>query len=224
MQPDFTDGLLGALRHQAGALWQGYVKHDFVDQLAAGTLSAKSFKRFLTQDYLFLIHFARAYALLAAKSTKIADINDALSGLQAIAGELPLHVGYCADWGIDEKSMQEEIEASQTIAYTRYVLDIGHIGDRLDLMAALMPCVVGYAEIGLRIARDPKTNFKTNPYGAWIKNYESGEYLKGVQAGIDMMNRLGADYNGKARFSQLSTIFNMATRLETDFWQMGLDA
>ncbi len=30
--------------------------------------------------------------------------------------------------------------------YTRYVLDIGHAGDALDLRAGLLPCVAGYAK------------------------------------------------------------------------------
>lgn len=223
MQPDFDSGLFGRLRQDAGALWQGYTHHPFVCKLADGSLEKRCFKRFLTQDYLFLIHFSRAYALLAAKSTRLDDIKDALTGLQAIADELPLHVRYCAQWGISESEMQREVEASQTIAYTRFVLDIGHIGDRLDLLAALMPCVAGYAEIGLRLAHADNTVFAGNPYADWIRNYESVEYLQGVQAGIDMINRLGEKEDGKARFARLSDIFKTATRLETDFWQMGLD-
>ena len=223
-KPDFDKGTFGRLRKNAGGLWQAYVGHPFVNQLAAGTLAEKCFKKFLTQDYLFLVHFSRAYALLAAKSTNIADIREALDGLKSIIEEMPLHVAYAKTWGISEQEMGRATEAMETIAYTRYVLDVGYAGDRLDLMAALLPCVAGYAEVGLRLAGSKTTVFNGNPYSEWIKNYESEEYIKGVIVFIDSFNKLAEKYEGEAHFHHLSEIFNTATRLETEFWQMGLDA
>lgn len=222
MQSIFESGLFGKLRKHAGATWVNYTHHPFLEQLANGTLPEVCFKRFLTQDYLFLIHFSRAYALLAAKSVRLNDIKDALAGLKSITEEMPLHVGYCAKWGISEKDLENETEATQTIAYTRFVLDIGQIGDRLDLMAALMPCVAGYAEIGIRLASSKNTVFDGNPYAEWIKNYESEEYYQGVQASIHMLNRLGGEDDSAARFERLADIFTTATRLEIEFWQMAL--
>ena len=222
MQSIFESGLFGKLRKHAGATWVNYTHHPFLEQLANGTLPEVCFKRFLTQDYLFLIHFSRAYALLAAKSVRLSDIKDALAGLKSITEEMPLHVGYCAKWGISEKDLENETEATQTIAYTRFVLDIGQIGDRLDLMAALMPCVAGYAEIGIRLASSKNTVFDDNPYAEWIKNYESEEYYQGVQASIHMLNRLGGEDDSAARFERLADIFTTATRLEIEFWQMAL--
>ena len=223
-KPDFDKGTFGRLRKNAGGLWQAYVGHPFVNQLAAGTLAEKCFKKFLTQDYLFLVHFSRAYALLAAKSTNIADIREALDGLKSIIEEMPLHVAYAKKWGISEQEMGRATEAMETIAYTRYVLDVGYAGDRLDLMAALLPCVAGYAEVGLRLAGSKTTVFNGNPYSEWIKNYESDDYVKGVKTFLESFNKLAEQCHDEAHFKHLSEIFNTATRLETEFWQMGLDA
>jgi len=224
MKIDFDKGLFGALRKEAGPLWHDYTRHSFISQLAQGTLPSVCFKRFLMQDYLFLMHYARAYALLAAKSLRIEDIREALQGLQAITEEMPLHIRYCAQWGISEAMLHKEEEAAQTIAYTRYVLDVGHTGDRLDLMCALLPCMAGYAEIGLRLAESRETVWENNPYAEWIQSYQSESYLQGVQTSLDMINKLGQKMCTPHRFKSLSHIFNTATRLETDFWQMGLDA
>lgn len=224
MELDFDSGMFGQLRKNAGQLWKAYIRHPFVRQLAAGTLPAQYFKKFLMQDYLFLIHFSRGYALLAAKSTKIEDIGNALDGLKAITEEMPLHLAYAKKWGISESEMGKTSEAIETIAYTRFVMDVGYSGDRLDLMAALLPCVAGYAEIGLGLARSKTTVFNGNPYVEWIKNYESDDYLKGVAAFLESFNKLAETYNSDRRFQNLSEIFNTATRLETEFWQMGLNA
>jgi thiaminase (transcriptional activator TenA) len=43
--------------------------------LADGSLPKAAFRHYLIQDYLFLIEFARAYALSVYKSPKLADMR-----------------------------------------------------------------------------------------------------------------------------------------------------
>ena len=69
--------LFARLRGDNGLIWDSYTNHKFVKQIANGTLKESSFKYYLSQDYLFLIHFARAYALAAYKSDNLADIRQA---------------------------------------------------------------------------------------------------------------------------------------------------
>ncbi|MGG7857801.1 thiaminase II [Klebsiella aerogenes] len=224
MIPAFTQGLYGRLREQAGSEWQRYVSHPFLQQLAAGTLPQAAFRHYLTQDYLFLIHFARSYALLVSKLRTLPEMRAAAASMNAILAELPLHVGYCEQWGLNEDAMALQSEAMETINYTRYVLDIGHSGDALDLLAALLPCVAGYAEIGLGLLHNPQNNLHDNPYASWIHNYGDESYLQGVNAAIGLLETLWQQRGAESRFAGLSDIFTTATRLEGNFWQMGLNA
>ncbi|QKJ87726.1 thiaminase II [Paramixta manurensis] len=222
--PRFDSGLYGQLRQQAGSAWQDYVAHPFVRQLGAGTLPAPAFHRYLTQDYLFLIHFARAWALLVSKLQTLPEMRTATAALNAIVNELPLHVGYCASWGLSESEIAHQPEAAETMNYTRYVLDIGHTGDALELLVALMPCVAGYAEIGLHLLHDAATVLENNPYASWIRNYGDRDYLASVQAALNLLETVGQQSGAESRLTRLSTIFTTATRLESAFWQMGLNA
>ncbi|MEL7401254.1 MAG: thiaminase II, partial [Pseudomonadota bacterium] len=86
--------------------WQAYIEHGFVQQLGNATLAPEAFQHYLKQDYLFLIQFARAFALAAYKSPTLSDLRQAKEGLQAIVGvELDLHVSYCKEWGISEQEL-----------------------------------------------------------------------------------------------------------------------
>ena len=200
--PIFTQGIYGRLRQQAGCDWEQYVAHPFLRQLAEGTLPERAFRRYLTQDYLFLIHFARSYALLVSKLRTLPEMRAAAASMNAILGELPLHVGYCAGWGLDEATMAAESEAPETVNYTRYVLDIGHSGDALDLLVALMPCVAGYAEIGLGLLDNPATRLTDNPYASWIRNYGDAGYLDGVTAAIDLLERVWQQRGAESRVAR----------------------
>jgi thiaminase/transcriptional activator TenA len=203
--------------------WQAYIEHSFVKQLGNATLAPEAFQHYLKQDYLFLIQFARAFALAAYKSPTLSDLRQAKEGLQAIVDvELDLHVSYCKEWGISEQELADLPEARATLAYTRYVLDTGNRGDLLDLHVALSPCMVGYGEIANWLnSRAETIRGGDNPYDAWIAMYESDEFQEAMRAEIDWLNERLADVS-PARFKELTRIFSDATRLEIDFWEMGL--
>jgi len=215
-------GLFGRLRRDAGAAWERYIRHPFVLGLGDATLPQAAFQHYLKQDYLFLIHFARAYALAGFKSTSLADLRAAAAAVSAIVDvEMPLHVRYCAEWGLTEAQMAAEPEDLETMAYTRFVLERGLAGDRLDLDTALIPCVVGYAEAAARLAADPATRRQGNPYAAWIDAYAADDYRALAAAAIANLDRQSAARGGDARYSDLLSTFIAATRLEEAFWEMG---
>jgi len=147
----------------------------------------------------------------------------ALDSLKAIVDvEMGLHIQYCAGWGISERDLMSLPEARATMAYTRYVLDAGNRGDLLDLHVALSPCLIGYAEIATWLNTQPFVVHEGNPYAGWIAMYASDDFqgaAAGERAWLD--ERLASV--SRERFDELVTIFRDATRLEIDFWQMGLD-
>lgn len=209
------------LREGAGRDWRAYVEHDFVRQLADGSLPEACFRHYLIQDYLFLIQFARAYGLAAYKASDLEDIRAASAALGAIVDtEIRLHIEFCAGWGLSEADMASAPEAAETMAYTRYVLDRGMAGDLLDLHVALAPCIVGYAEIGAGIGEVAEDH----PYKAWIEMYASDDYRQVAADEICLLDSLFERTGSEARLPDLQRTFDKATRLEADFWQMGLDA
>jgi thiaminase/transcriptional activator TenA len=217
--------LIDRLRQACAAEWIAYTRHPFVRGLASGTLPEPCFRHYLAQDYLFLIHFARAYGLAAFKGETLADVRAAAAGLSAIVDrEMQLHVTYCAGWGLNEAAMATTAEADATVAYTRFVLERGLAGDLLDLQVALAPCIVGYADIGRALVADPTTRFDGNPYRAWIETYADENYQRVAADHAGQMDALAQRRGGAARFESLCAIFRRATSLEAAFWQMGLDA
>lgn len=211
------------LKNACAGEWQAYIEHSFVRQLGDGSLAPEAFQHYLKQDYLFLIQFARAFALAAYKSPTLTDLRQAKEGLQAIVDvELDLHISYCKEWGISEEELARLPEARATLAYTRYVLDTGNRGDLLDLHVALSPCMVGYGEIANWLnSRAETLRGERNPYNAWIAMYESDEFQQAMKAEIRWLDERLADVS-PGRFEQLTRIFSDATRLEIDFWEMGL--
>lgn len=205
--------------------WHAYTRHDFVLLLANGELPEPCFRRYLVQDYLFLVHFARAWGLAIYKSDTLAEMRRAQGVVAATLDvEIGLHIDYCRGWGLSETAMAAEPEAPATIAYTRFVLDRGLAGDRLDLEVALAPCIVGYAVIAAERGGDPATRFAGNRYREWLEMYAGADYQGLAREAAEALDEQFERRGGEGRFPSLAAAFATAARLEADFWQMGLEA
>ena len=210
------------MKQAAADEWRAYTQHPFTNAMADGSLSEPAFKHYLVQDYLFLIEFARAYALAVYKAPSLADMREAAAGVAAILDvEMNLHVELCGRWGLSPAKLEKAPPAVEMLAYTRYVLDTGMRGDLLALQVALSPCILGYAEIGSRLLKQTQIKPEENPYHAWISEYASEPYQAVATASLAQLERLAARYVTPAREAELTAIFREATRLETAFWEMG---
>ena len=204
--------------------WDAYVNHEFVRRLGDGTLPEASFRHYLIQDYLFLVHFARAWALAVVKADTLDDMRAASASVHALLEiEMSLHVKYCEGWGLSEADILSADEATDNMAYTRFVLERGFSGDVLDLRVALAPCGLGYAAIGRTLAASPDTVKEGNPYLDGINMYAGDEFQQHASAELARLDEIAARRSGEARFPELAMTFRQATRLEARFWSMGLE-
>jgi thiaminase/transcriptional activator TenA len=217
--------VFAALRAGCSEDWAAYTHHSFVAGLCDGTLPRARFVKYLVQDYVFLVHFARAWSLGVVKAETLDEMKICARTVDALVNhEMALHVKTCASEGIDEPTLFAAKEDVTNLAYTRYVMDAGLQGDFLDLIAALAPCCFGYGEIGLRLADEATVD---TPYADWIKTYADADYQQ-VMVGIGQMfdaaviRRLGADFTATPRWATLQRRFATATQLEAGFWDMGL--
>ena len=205
--------------------WLLYTKHDFVNKLSNDTLKEEKFLHYLTQDYLFLIQFSKAWALAILKSDNLEEMKIAASTVNDLINfEMELHITLCANYGISKSDLENADEQNANIAYTRYVLELGYSGDFLDLLSSLAPCVLGYGEIGLNCQN---SNPKTLMYKKWIETYSSIEYqdvCKNVSGLIDkaFLLRLGTNFENTYKWKKVNQIFIKATLLEVDFWNMAI--
>ncbi|KAH8194976.1 hypothetical protein TruAng_010861 [Truncatella angustata] len=213
----FIDYLLS--RPDVAPVWHEFVNHPFVLAMGSGKLPLESFKNYLIQDYLYLVHFARANALAAYKAKSIADIAAGAKIVTHINTEMSLHLDYCAGFGIPRAEIEATEEQQACTAYTRYVLDIGQSEDWLGLQVALAPCLLGYGAIAQLLHEDEKTVREDNTYFKWILNYIAEDYTTAVQTGRELMERHALDQSPK-RVDELVKIFIHATKMEIGFWEM----
>ena len=208
------------LRHNCPT-WDDYIQHDFVKQLTAGTLAPDSFRHYLVQDYLYLIHYTRVMALSVYKSDTLAQMRVGQAGINAMLDmEIAMYLDFCRQWNIPLEQVENAPESAVTIAYSRYILDAAMSGSLAELYSAIAPCLMGYGEIGKRIKDDGF--IADNPYQPWIDVFSSDDFQVITAQNEAQINTLLADAS-PAQTDKFQRLFNTAARMEVSFWQQALD-
>ncbi|KAG1749547.1 Ribokinase-like protein [Suillus lakei] len=221
--------LTSSLIRSSRVIWTEYVQHEFVVLLGKGTLPKENFHSLyqvrILQDYLYLKYYARAYALLAAKSHAYAPISAAIEVVSSIVQESSMHMGYCTEWGITEDELINTPESPALTAYGAFLIDTGMQGDSMKLVVALAACLLGYGEVGLWLkeearAPDSWVQWEGNPYLKWMEDYSGDVYQKAVKAGLASA---AADAPSHIRFADWQDVWERCTRLEKGFWDMAMN-
>jgi thiaminase (transcriptional activator TenA) len=187
----------------------------FNRQLADGTLPEAQFKHYMVQDSHYLVAFAQALAVAAAK----ADAPDLIqqfaeSAATAIVVERDLHDRYFQQFGLTTEAAAR-IDVSATCHhYGSFLLATAFREPVPVVAAALLPCFWIYREVGTHIYGRALAD---NPYRAWIDTYASPEFASAVDRMIAATDRLaGPAADGTHR--AMHRAFTRAVQLEWMFW------
>jgi thiaminase (transcriptional activator TenA) len=209
------------LRREADAIWRAQHEHPFVLGVAEGTLAVERFARYMRQDYVFLVDYARLLALGAARAPDLATMRRFAELAQAILGEeMELHRAFARELGIAESELEAESPDPLTRAYTDFLLRTAALGSFAELAAALLPCMWGYAEIGARLAQRPEPSPEPR-YRRWIETYAAAEFQDLAAWCRGLVDRVAAGAGDEER-ERMRRAFVQSSEHELAFWDVGL--
>lgn len=206
------------LRAAADPIWQAQHDHAFVRGIGEGTVDLERFRRWVCQDYLFLVEYCRLFALAAARAPDLPSLVGFADLLHSTAvTEMDLHRSYAAQFDIDAGDLEAGEMAPTTRAYTDFLLRTAAIGDFSELAAALLPCMWGFSEIGQRLAergrpQDPRC-------AAWIEAYAAPEFAAQAAWCRELVDRL-AEGVGPSQRERMREAFMVSSRYELAFWDL----
>jgi thiaminase/transcriptional activator TenA len=208
-----------AIRSKARHIWQRELEHPFVRGLGDGSLDVGCFRFYLRQDYAFLLEYCRVFALAAAKAPDLTTIG-LFAGLlnDTLNSEMQLHRDYCLRLGISKQDLEATAPAPTTHAYTRHLLAAAYGGSLAEIVAAVLPCQLGYAEIGQALKQAGKDRANTR-YAEWIRTYSSPEFIAGAERLARLLDDLTAGLPPRD-LAALERLFLTSSRYEYLFWDM----
>ena len=204
------------LRNAADDIWDAQNEHPFVRGIGDGTLDPERFRFYVRQDYLFLVDYARVLALGCARAPRL-EAMQRLAELahSTLSSELELHRSYASEWGITEADMAAELPPPATRAYTDFLIRTATLGDFSELVAALLPCMWGYSDLGRRLAARGRPDRPL--YARWIDMYADDEFARLADWCRGLCDEAAEDRGPSGR-EQMRNAFLASSRHELSFW------
>jgi thiaminase/transcriptional activator TenA len=210
------------LRRTADPAWAAIHAHPFVRGIGDGTLPEAAFRRYVRQDYLFLIDYGRLLSLGAARAPRLAWMRRFSALAESVLEtEMDLHRQYAARWKISVEELESERTAPATDAYCDFLLRTATLGDFGELAAALAPCMWGYAEIGQRLAAEGAPEHEG--YAEWIRMYASDEFEQLAAWARELVDA-AAEGTGDAGRQRMLAAFMASSEHELAFWDSAFSA
>ena len=207
------------LERKAEPIREAILRHPFVTGIGDGTLDVEKFKFYVRQDYVYLVDYSRVIALAAARAPDPETMGWFARLLhETLNTEMDLHRGFCAEFGISPRELEETRPAPNTLAYTRYLLALAYQGSYTELVAAFLPCQWGYWEIGNHLAR--KGEPRTAPlYAQWIQMYADPQFKALAEWVRSLTDRLAVGLS-PADLVKMEQAYLTSLRYECLFWEM----
>ena len=211
----FTD----RLHEKTLPIWRQNHAHPFVQGIGDGTLDPDKFRFYMVQDYLYLMDYAKVFAIGAVKASDLQTMGRFASLLDGTLNtEMELHRNYAKRFGISEEELESAQPSPIVLAYTHYMLHVCQNGTVAEVVAALLPCAWSYWEIGKELNAIPGA--ADHPlYGEWIRMYASEEFGELASWCIELMDQY-AEGKPEHELERLEEIFLNTTRFEYMFWDM----
>jgi thiaminase (transcriptional activator TenA) len=205
------------LRAASAPLWEAQHAHPFVRGIGDGSLPEDRFRFYVRQDYLFLIDYGRLLALAAARAPRLEWMRRLAGLAQAVLErEMDLHRDLAARWGVSAETLESERAAPATAAYCDFLLRTAALGDFAELVAALLPCMWSYAEIGRRLADAGAPDHRG--YAEWIATYADDEFAELAAWCREVTDAAAADTAGAGR-ERMHAAFRASSEHELAFWE-----
>ena len=206
------------LHRLAEPVWEAQHAHPFVRGIGDGTLELEKFMFWVRQDYLFLIDYARLLAVAVARAPDIATMQRFADLVHSTLNvEMELHRSYAAEFGISREEVEAEEKAPTTRGYTDFLLRVAAMGDFPELIAAVLPCMWSFCEIGQRLALGPRPT--DDRYAKWIDMYASAEFAELADWCRELVDQIATDLPEQA-LRRMEDAFLTSSRYEYLFWEM----
>lgn len=211
----FTDRLWKRVR----PIWDAYLEHPFVKGIGEGWLDREKFKHYMKQDYVYLIEYARVFALGSAKAHDLKTMTTFANLLHGTLNfEMDLHRDYARKFNITPEELEATEPSATTTAYTSYMLNVSQRGGIENVTAAVLACAWSYNYIGKQLAKWPGA-LEHEFYGNWVRMYSSEQFTQLANDCIDLVNEL-AKGKPERELDALEEIFLITNRFEYMFWDM----
>ena len=209
-----------SLKERTKKVWEECYQHSFLQELGRGTLERDKFRFYMLQDYVYLIEYAKIFAMGVVKSSeekymcKFAEVQHGI-----LKNEMNIHREYMKKYGISQDEVDSVEQSLFNRAYTANMITVAQTEGIAELVTAVFPCAWTYYDYAKRLKEDYQTELEGNFYKEWIEGYASEEFKGSFEWFYDYLDDLCKN-KSESELARLEKIFEESIQFEYLFWDM----
>lgn len=199
-------------------IWDRCAESPFVREVQAGTLPLEKFKQYMIQHSIYLKHYARVYGKAIYHAASLKEIQMYYSILNFVTDtESAVRLNYLSQLGMTDDDIELIAPLPENQNYIDFMIGIAEQGDGCAILMAVLPCMLSYSYIFRKLAAEPGS--QASRYWDFIQDYADERYAESCKEWYAFADQKCAPLSHEQK-SQLSGIFEKASYLEYDFWNM----
>ena len=201
-------------------LWKMASEKQFLIEMANGTLDEDKYKRYMLQDYFYLLE----YKEILARLLELSDDSEAESFVKiaidvTVYETESVHLPAMKKLGITEDEIKNtgmnQVIREYINFYHKTIDKYGFLGG----FTALLQCCWDYAYLGKVMYENYGEKIEKSPYKFWFDAYTSKEYVETNETWKKIEDRLTAGIDEK-KAENLREIFRTCAEFEDKFWDV----
>lgn len=201
-------------------IWDKYITHPFIVEMAEGNLDIKRFRKYMLQDYLYLKDYVKVFAAILMKAKTMDETVFLANNIKAVVDEtLRVHVPYMEKIGLRKSTIEKASSNITNLGYTNYMFSVAMQESFVEGIVAILACSWSYAYIAKTMVDKYPKALEHKLYGAWFNGYCCKEYQSVNKELIAYIDKLTENYS-KREQERCVEIFKNCSLFELEFWNM----
>ena len=206
------------LYEAAQDLWGEAAEKSFVREMAEGSLDEGLFRRYMIQDYLYLLDYMDILNLIRRQTGDESLRQFLLSVIKETENETYwVHLPHLRKIGVSDEEITETVKMPVIAEYTGYMKEQIREHGVLAGLTALLQCSWLYAYIGEKMTAEHSEKITASPYRFWFDAYTCKEYTDANRMWIDTLDRETEGISGDTA-TLLNNIFRTCAQYENKLW------
>lgn len=206
------------LYEAAQDLWGEAAEKSFVREMAEGSLDEGLFRRYMIQDYLYLLDYIEILNIVRSQTGDECLRQFLQSVIKETENETyRVHIPHMRKNGVSDAEIEEAVRVPVISEYTGYMREQTREHGVLAGLTALLQCSWLYAYIGEKMTAEHSEEIAVSPYRFWFDAYTCKEYTDANRMWIDVLDRETEGINSDTAM-MLKKIFRKCAEYENALW------
>lgn len=203
-------------------IWDECARTPFVKEITSGTIADEKVLKYIVEDTLYLLEYAKCFAYQITKCKTLEEIRYFYDILGFVnESETSVRRAFIKGHGLSDFQVETKTPDAVCKAYTDFMLDCCKDGNLKEGLMSILPCMLSYQYIFQKMYRENPCIPKTK-YAEILAFYICDEYAALAKEWKCFAEKICGELSAQEE-KRLTEIFRTSSEHELKFWKMSYE-